>query len=158
MVNTSVSGLENLGEAGSGLCGDYLHGFSHPAATLQGYGGAVARGYTFAGSHNVVVSNSSVQGLRSMAGSAFGYDILTDSGTVRLVNTTVSGVDAGWGGPIPADSPTKEAKVYGYYVAEDVTRASIIRGCMTNAVGLYGSVAIDDASGTARIVGTCRQR
>jgi hypothetical protein len=153
MVNTSVDGLENLGVAGSSLCGDYLGGVSHPAATLHGYGGAVTRGYTFAGTDNAVVVNAAARNLRSSSGSVFGFDILNDSSNVRLVRTSVSAVDAGWEGPAPESSPTKKAKAYGYYVGAEAGAVSIIRACATDLTGLYGAVAIDDASGHAKVRG-----
>ncbi len=56
---------------------------------------------------------------------------------------------------MPADSPTKDPKAYAYYVGADASNATLIRTCATDLTGLYGSVVIDDASGTAAIRGTC---
>ncbi len=156
LVNTSVTGLHNLGEAGTTRCGDYLEGTSHPSATLPGYGGAVVRGYTFAGTHHALVADATVRDITAHAGSAFGFDIITDSGNVRLVDVALDGAGAGWGGPIAVGSPTKAAKVYGIYVGADATAVQIIRPCTADLNGLHGAVPIDDASGTAQIVGTCR--
>ncbi len=47
--------------------------------------------------------------------------------------------------------------MYGIYVGPDAPAVKIIRPCTANLNGLYGAVAIDDASGTAQIVGSCRR-
>ena len=158
LTKTSVSGLENLGAEGSTLCGDYLEGKSHPAATLLGYGGSMVRGYTFSGTEDAVVFGASARGLSSRSGSAIGFDILTDSSDIRLSGVNVSDVNAGWYGPIADGSPTKESKAYGFYVGADAGAVTIVRGCATQLVGQYGFIAIDDHSGTAQIVGRCGRR
>lgn len=91
--NTSASRVENLGEAGSLLCGNY--DTSHPNATVQGYGGAYVRGYTFAGSKNVIVRRSAAKNLYSANGSVIGFDVMTDSERVALHRVEVDSLDAG---------------------------------------------------------------
>jgi len=81
----SVNGLSNLGHSASPLCGDYE--FSHPAATLSGYNGAHARGFSFSGSNRVRLNKVSVVDVASTHGNAYGYDIFTDSSNIRLQNT-----------------------------------------------------------------------
>jgi hypothetical protein len=81
----SVNGLSNVGHAASPLCGDYE--FSHPAATLPGYNGAHARGFSFSGSSRVRLNKVSVVDVESTHGHAYGYDIFTDSSDIRLQNT-----------------------------------------------------------------------
>lgn len=83
--DSSVSGVSNVGHAGSDICGDYE--FSHPLARMPGYNGAHARGFTFAGSSRVRLNKVSVYDIESAHGNAFGYDIFTDSSNIRLQNT-----------------------------------------------------------------------
>ena len=155
LINTSVSGLENLGAEGSSLCGDYLNGKSHPDATLNGYGGSAVRGYTFSGTQNALVANASARGLTSAGGTAIGFDILTDSSDIRIVAASVSDVDAASDGAMASDSPTKDPRAYGYYVGVEAGAVSI-RGCATDLSGQYGEVDIHDLTGSASWRSACR--
>jgi hypothetical protein len=155
LTNTSVSGLTNLGSEGSSLCGDYLHGTSHPAATLPGYGGSMVRGYTFAGTQNAFIVNASASGLQSEAGTAIGFDVLTDSSDIRILSSFVGGVDAASAGTMSPDSPTKEPWAYGYHVGSEAGVVSI-HGCGSDLVGQYGQAEIHDETGEAKWRSTCR--
>lgn len=155
LTNTSVSGLTNLGSEGSSLCGDYLHGTSHPAATLPGYGGSTVRGYTFAGTQNAFIVNASARGLQSEAGTAIGFDVLTDSSDIRILSSFVGGVDAASAGTMSPDSPTREPWAYGYYVGSAAGAVSI-HGCVSGLVGQYGQAEIHDETGEAKWRSTCR--
>ena len=154
MLGTSVDGLVNLGEAGSGLCGNYLEGVSHPASTLNGYGGAEVRGYTFAGSHDVVVSRSSATGLRSAHGSAIGFDIMTDSSDIHLLTDNVADVEAGFGGPV-AGSPTPPAKAIAFHADYETGYVRIVRGCGSEMNGLAGAYMLDEYSGMVELISPC---
>jgi hypothetical protein len=155
LTNTSVSGLTNLGSEGSSLCDDYLHGTSHPAATLPGYGGSMVRGYTFAGTQNAFIVNASARGLQSEAGTAIGFDVLTDSSDIRILSSSVRDVDAASAGVMSPDSPTKEPWAYGYYVGSETGVVSI-HGCGSGLVGQYGQAEIHDETGEAKWSSTCR--
>jgi hypothetical protein len=93
MRDTSAEGLENLGLQGTSLCGDYTK--SHPAATLEGYGGAMVRAYTFAGSSKVKLKRVSASNLSSLAGSISGCEVLTDSDAIQIRNCEVYDIEAG---------------------------------------------------------------
>ncbi len=156
LIDTSVDGLVNLGAAGTDLCGNYLNGKSHPAATLNGYGGSVVRAYTFSGTHDAVVRRSAMSGLRTEYGSAFGVDVIADSSGIRLVDANLDDVAAGVGGVPAWLSPTKDPKAYGFYLGEDSDHITLIRDCATNMWGLYGTSFVDDYSiGGARIISSC---
>jgi len=92
LTDCSVNGLTNFGPAGSSACGAYK--FSHPAATLPGYNGAHARGFTFAGSKHITVRSSYAAGVKSTHGNAIGFDIFTDSTNVDLTDCSASLVTA----------------------------------------------------------------
>lgn len=108
--NVSVSNLENFGEAGSRICGEYEH--SHPAATLPYYGGAKVRGYSVAGSSYVRFSSARARNLRSHSDSVFAFDVFTDSHRIDLHRTSVSGLYAGMYQFSSVDS-MHSAKAYG---------------------------------------------
>ncbi|HSF85559.1 MAG TPA: hypothetical protein VLG28_07895 [Acidimicrobiia bacterium] len=157
LTNTSVSGLENLGAAGTGLCGDYLNGVSHPAATLNGYGGSTVRAYTFSGTHDAVMRNASIEGLRTAYGSAFGVDVLTDASNIMVVDAVIDDVAAGIAGAWASPTPTKDPKAYGFYFGEDADGVTLVRGCATNMSGLYGATLVDDHTAAgATVVGSCK--
>lgn len=155
LTNTSVSGLENLGAEGTGMCGDYLGGKSHPDATLNGYGGSTVRGYTFSGTQNALVVNASARGLSSAGGMAIGFDILTDSSDIRILAASVADVDAASDGTMSPDSPTDEPWAYGYYVGAEAGNVSI-RGCASGLAGQYGEADIHDLTGDALWSSSCR--
>lgn len=156
LKNTRVSGLVNLGSEGSALCGDYLNGVSNPGATLPGYGGSMVRAYTFSGTHNATVINASATGLAAAAGSAIGFDVLTDSSGILIRSSRVDGVDGASGGTMSPDSPTADPLAYGYYVGADAGEVEI-RGCATDLTGQYGDASMHDDSGTAQWSSSCRE-
>lgn len=92
--NTSAHALENLGVAGSQICGAYQ--FSHPQATLPGYGGAKVRGYSFAGATGVTLTNAEADRLKAAGGSTIGFDVLTDTTGVSFQTCSVNDLDAGY--------------------------------------------------------------
>ncbi len=154
LTNTSVSGLRNLGHSGSALCGDYLEGVSHPAATLLGYGGSATRAYTFSGSQNVTVKNAKVRGITAAYGSATGFDVLTDSSGINITAANVNGVTAGMDGDVYA--PTAGPHATGYYIGAEAGAVRLQGSCATNLVGSYGAFPVDDHSGAATMRGMCR--
>ena len=154
LVDTSVHGLENIGPPGDGLCGDYSDSTSHPAATINGYGGAAVRAYTFAGAEDVIVVRSEAGDLRSKSGPAAGFAMLTDSTRVSLVDARVRSVDAGWDDEMPGGGPNNEAHASGFYVADDTGTVTIIRACVTDLDGYDGEYVVHDLSGHAMVIGT----
>ncbi|MEN8240173.1 MAG: hypothetical protein ABFR53_13345, partial [Actinomycetota bacterium] len=124
-------------------------------ATLNGYGGATTRAYTFAGTQGAVVVNASASGLRSAHGTAIGVDVLTDSTDIRLVSSSVSDVDAAVDTTMSPESPTKDPWAYGYYVGADAGDVTM-RGCAVDLAGQYGEADIHDLTGDATWHSTCR--
>ena len=155
LTNTSVNGLVNLGHYGSTLCGDYSDGVSQPQATLHGYGGSAVRGYTFAGSVDVTVNGATARGLEAAYGSATGFDVMTDSTSVRIANASVERVRAGMDGDVIA--PTAPPHATGFYVNADAGVVRISNSCATGLIGSYGAIGIDDQSGTATLRGICME-
>ena len=144
--NTSASGLRNLGAAGSTLCGDYGEGFSHPKATLPGYGGAAVRGYTFAGSVNVFAVDAAARDLSAAAGSAIGFDILTDSSHVTLTNVSAYELEAGLVASA-SGGPTGERLAIGFHAAVSTTNVAVARSCASHLSGDSAAIVADDAGG-----------
>lgn len=158
LTNTHVDGLTNVGPAGSDLCGDYLDGVSHPKAALNGYGGATARAYTFSGSENVVVNNSTVRGVHSLWGSAIGYDMLLDTTGVSIVKARIYSLTGGESGQAILGSPTPPAEAVGFLTGAGTNDVSIKGSCATGLTGYYAAYAFYDHSGLATVTGTCRLR
>mmetsp|Transcript_30013 Transcript_30013/g.36584 ORF Transcript_30013/g.36584 Transcript_30013/m.36584 type:complete len:693 (-) Transcript_30013:6-2084(-) len=94
-----VVNMTNFGASGSTICGKYYR--SHPKDTISGYGGAAVRAFSFAGSNDVHVKDSSVSKLISQHGCAVGYDIMTDSSNIKLESCTTNTVKALGGGSSP---------------------------------------------------------
>ena len=153
LVDTSVYGLENIGTPGDGVCGDYSDSISHPAATVNGYGGAAVRAYSFAGAEDVIVVRSGARDLSSRSGPAAGFAVLTDSTRVSLIDARVRSVDAGWGDEMPGGAPNNEAHASGFYVADDTGSVTIIRACVTDLDGYDGEYVVHDLSGHDKVVG-----
>jgi hypothetical protein len=151
MKNTSASNVENLGEIGNEICGDYIK--SHPAATLEGYGGAIARGYSFSGSKNVDVKKSYVINLRAKSGSAIAFDILTDSENVEIKNSWAQELDGGYDF-VPNGSPTV-AKAIGFHVSADADKVSLKKVCASSLMGYDSVDIVDDESGDAKVKKLC---
>ena len=158
LVNTSVDGLTNLGAPGSPLCGDYRDGYSHSKATLPGYGGAMVRGYTFAGSQDVTVLNSSADNLSSSSGSAIGFDILTDSAEITFVNVSVDGAEAGIESPAPASSPSSTPQSVGVHLGADCEDVSLVHLAVTNLAAQGAMEAVDDEAGAVTILASWPER
>lgn len=134
MRRVSVRDLENFGVPGSGLCGDYE--FSHPGATLPGYGGAKVRGISIAGSSEVRLDGVRVSDLSSQWGSVCGVDLLTDSERVDIHRLTVSRLQAG---VAQEHSPglAGAARAVGLRVGPEL-RSVRIRGLKTRALEAPG--------------------
>ena len=151
MVNTRVSGISNLGEQGSTLCGDYSSGVSHPLATLPGYGGAFVRGYTFAGSTNVTVDNARVSKVRAKSGTAVGFAVMTDSDDVLIQNSRVSNLKAGRGITGAVVAPNTDADAVGFHISSSATSVAIDITCVRKLHAHGSRVATQDESGAASI-------
>lgn len=147
--NTSVLGLTNLGPEGSDVCGDYRDGRSHSAATLKGYGGSAVRAYTFAGTRHADVNSALAQDLTAHAGAVVGFDVLTDTGDVRLRNTVIRRATAGI---IPAIGPNPPATAHAIRVGHDAGSVRISGVCAADLKGADAQaiVADDGAHTTAR--------
>ena len=147
LKNTSAENLENFGDLGSYICGDYEK--SHPDATLPGYGGAKVRGYTFAGSQNVFVKNSDALNLKSHAGTVIGFDILTDSDKIKIKNISVDGIEAGLSFE-PNGGPNEEPDAVGVHVGENATRI-FLKGIRVGTLDAKGeTLDVLDESGEAK--------
>lgn len=155
LKRTSVDGLVNHGREGSTMCGDYLHGFSHPQANLYGYGGSAARGYTFAGSADVVIEDSEARGIRAAQGPAIGFDVMTDSVNIPFIRPIVADIVAGTAGPPRVGGSTGPAMAVGFRVSADASRVTIDQGCASDLSGSDGDWFLFDESKAAVATGTC---
>ena len=119
---TRAENLENLGLQGTSACGTYTK--SNPHATLEGYGGATVRAYTYAGSSDVTLKHVSASNLWSLAGSVSGCEVLTDTDSVWVRDCEVDTVDAGSGfvdgQPGPNEAPTATGVRVGADVGADI--------------------------------------
>lgn len=91
--NSQAKNISNIGKAGSSICGSYER--SHPAATLKGYGGAITRGVSIAGSQDVSLTDIEINKVSSKNGSAIGVDIQTDSKNVEIKDVKIQRLSAG---------------------------------------------------------------
>ncbi len=155
LTNTSAQEVENLGDAGSNVCGPYDK--SHPQATLDGYGGAAARGYTFAGSSRVRVSRSQVIDLRATAGSAIAFDILTDSRNVKIFHSYAQQVDAGWNFLPFEDGPTLSPSATAFHIGSDATKVRIRSVCADDLYADGNTGIVEDESGLAILTKLCKK-
>jgi hypothetical protein len=153
LSRTSAQAIENMGNAGSAVCGPYDK--SHPKATLTGYGGASARGYTFAGSSFVHVSNSRVKDLRAKSGAATAFDILTDSMNVKISNCFVRDVDAGWGFVPNPDSPAGIPRATAFHVGPDARMVSLSNVCGNGLYAYDTTAVVDDESELSMLWNLC---
>ena len=154
LTNTSAQEVENLGDAGSDVCGTYDK--SHPQATLDGYGGAAARGYTFAGSSWVRVFHSQVIDLNAKAGSAIAFDILTDSRNVKIFHSYVQQVDAGWNFVPFEDGPTVSPSATAFHIGPDATKVKIRSVYGDDLYAHSDTDIVDDESGLAIFRKLCK--
>ncbi len=144
--NSSADNLVNLGAVGTGDCGNYA--ISHPAATLNGYGGAKVRGFSVAASHDVSIMKSSATNLTASNGSVIGIDILTDSKEVTIKNNDIDNIEAGLsfnanGGPNEAPDAV------GVQVGADANNVYIGRNDIIGLDAFDEAVEIRDLSGSA---------
>jgi len=156
LINTSVDGLVNLGSHGTGLCGDYSQGVSHPASTLLGYGGAAVRGYTFAGTENAIVDRATATGLSAMSGEAVAYAVLMNSNNIRFVKATAHDLNGGWGDSMPGSAANGPAYAAGFYVSADSSGTWIAKGCATAMTGYDATYFVHDLTGSAKVLASCR--
>jgi hypothetical protein len=138
MIRTSAHGLQNLGAQGASLCGNYVR--SHPGATLEGYGGAAVRAYTFAGSENVSLDDVVATNLSSIAGSVAGCEVLTDSDSVMIDRCDVSGVSAGLGFVATANAAGDEPIASGVRIGPSAGRAVRVGEARLDAAQAPGGV------------------
>ena len=148
LINTSAENLENIGPIGSGLAGNYE--FSHPGATLPWYGGARVRGYSFAGSRNVVVRNSYTHNLNSYAGTVMGFDILTDTLNIKLRNNHVIGIEAGLA-YVANEGPNEEPDAIGFHIGKDAQKVVLRRNSALSLDAYDETEIVRDDSGKANI-------
>lgn len=153
--NSSVDGLVNLGGVGSQLCGDYLKGKSHPEATLLGYGGAKARGFTFAGSRKVNVTGALVSRVEAVAGTAIGIDVMTNARNVTISRSKVYGVKAGLGGGNNYTGPNEVPTAIGVRIGGSVRKVKIQGVCVRRLRGFDGQFDVNDESGSAKLFPGC---
>jgi len=139
LQRTRANGLENLGRQGTSLCGDYDK--SHPGASLEGYGGAAVRAYTFAGSTGVVLREVVATNLSSLAGSISGCEILTDSDAVKVRDCEVSDVSAGLGFVDAEAGPNEAPKAAGLRIGEDAGGAVRIQNVRLDDAEAFDEVA-----------------
>ncbi len=155
--NTSANDVTNLGYIGSHACGDYGDSFSHPKATLPGYGGARTRAYSFAGSHHVTLRNSQISGLKSSYGSAIGVDIFTDATNVRVRRVEMTDIEAGMDdASVFYDGPNALPQAVGIHIGEDASAVRLRKVCADSLVGIGGEFLVDDWSEAAWLHKICR--
>ena len=138
MRDVEAENLENLGRQGSSLCGDYTK--SNPHATLEGYGGATVRAYTFAGSSDVRLKNVSASNLWSLAGSVSGCEVLTDSDRVRIRDCDVHDVEAGLGFVAGEGGPNEEPTATGVRIGADAGAEIRTRDARLDEAEAFGEV------------------
>lgn len=155
---TSVTRLENLGEPGVAICGDYTQGQSHPKATLSGYGGNFARAYTFAGSTDVQVRHARARRISSASGPSIGFAVMTDSTGVSFRNVSSVRIQAGDALSATTGVPNHEAYAAGFEIATDATDVSLERGCVANIDGFDETYPVIDDSSLADAEVFARQR
>lgn len=124
--NTRVYDSRNLGAPGSGLCGDYSNGKSHPQAALPGYGGAWTRAYSISGSEKVLLHKATAHGVHASAGSAAGVDVLTDARRVTARRAQVRNVQAGLDAPPSYTGLDDSRLANGFHVGEEARRVDIL--------------------------------
>lgn len=144
--NSGADHLVNLGAVGSEDCGNYA--ISHPAATLNGYGGAKVRGFSIAASHDVKIFNSSATNLTASNGSVIGIDILTDSKEVEIKSNNIDNIEAGLSF-IANGGPNEAPDAVGVQVGANATDVYIWNNDITGLDAFDEAVEIRDMSGSA---------
>ncbi|MFK7885287.1 MAG: hypothetical protein AB8G16_00350 [Gammaproteobacteria bacterium] len=158
MRATSIRGLSNVGQAGSDLCGDYLHngdGLSHPAATLPGYGGAHTRGYTFAGSKDVLLEHTKMLQSQAYTGDSIGVEVLTDSQNVVIRDMQLRQLHAGVALPEPLLPPNRLPSAVGVRIGPTAANINVSRLCVGALAAPDMTQAVLDQSGGANINDLC---
>ncbi|MDE0900050.1 MAG: right-handed parallel beta-helix repeat-containing protein [Longimicrobiales bacterium] len=138
MRDTEAENLENLGLQGTSLCGDYAK--SNPHATLEGYGGATVRAYTFAGSSDVRLKDVSASNLWSLAGSVSGCEVLTDSDRIRVRDCDVYDVEAGLSFVDGEVGPNEEPTATGVRIGADAGSKIRTRNIRLDGAEAFGDV------------------
>ncbi len=139
--HTSASDLVNLGNVGSDDCGCYS--FSHPEATLSGYGGTKVRGYSFAGSKKIVVYDAEISDLSTFAGSAIGIDLLTDTKNVLIEECTIDEVEAGLSF-VANGGPNDAPDALGFHIGADARNISILNATVTHMTAYDETATLRD--------------
>lgn len=133
LKNIRVTGVRNLGDMGSLSCGNYTK--SHPAATLEGYGGAHVRAFSFAGSSRVEVKDVRVSNVRSEYGNAYAFDAFTDSDKIELKNVEAT------------DVVSVNEKALGVRFGPDTMRCELRDWCVSGLSGPKGTyLSLDEGT------------
>ncbi len=121
LKNVSAQNVRSFGLPGSTTGGDYDKGFNKQ--TLNGYNGPAVRGFTFAGSKDVIVKNAWVNDLTSDYGPVYGFQVLTDSEGIEIYNAKVVNISAGVSiapGMVPG-APNHPAVAIPYFIGENAS-------------------------------------
>lgn len=137
LKHTSVHNVTNLGLPGATICDYDQTSFSHSLATLPGYGGAIVRGYSVAGSTDVKIKHASVSGLSSASGAVVGFDVFTDSANVRVAYTETSGLYAGTqlAATVDPSGPNHPAVAVAWHIGADAYDNRVAKSCADDLVG-----------------------
>jgi len=134
MTDCYANNISNIGISGSDVCGDYKDSYSHPFATLKGYGGSHTRGFTFAGSSDGDISKCSVSNLSSENGKSIGFDIFTDSIGIKIDLCDVFAAES-------------MHDAVGFHFGSDTSQSEIKNYCAVNLSSSMGSeMEIQDES------------
>jgi hypothetical protein len=153
--STSIRGLANVGAAGVDTCGDYSDGLSHPAATLPGYGGTHVRGYTFAGSRDVLLERGKIKMAGAEVGDSIGVDVMTDSEDIVIRDVQVRKLYGGQSLPSPLPLPNLIPDAYGLRVGAQTSGVTLAGLCARELSAPGDSAPVFDATGQADIGGLC---
>ncbi len=149
---TSVKNIVNLSEVGAEMCGMYDK--SHSKATLKGCGGPKTRGYSVAGSNTVNITDAQADSIRSLCGSAVGFDIMTDSSNVMLENCEVNVVEAGDHFK-HNNGPNEPPMAIGFRVSPDAHNIALAGVCAEDLKGFASTKIVLDESQHCRIHYSC---
>mmetsp|Transcript_8184 Transcript_8184/g.34380 ORF Transcript_8184/g.34380 Transcript_8184/m.34380 type:complete len:676 (+) Transcript_8184:38-2065(+) len=148
--NVHIRGMQNLNPVlGSDVCDYTSTTFSHPDATMPGFQANVVRGFSIAGSFDLVIDNATVEDLTSTSGSVFGFDILTDAHMITCNDCSVSNLSAGLAHDAEEyiDNPTELPRAVGFRIDEDARDIMLSQYSVEELVAL-GSTAKLDSEGT----------
>ncbi len=153
MRNTSATNVVNMGKQGALVCGNYTK--SHPAATLEGYGGAHTRAYTFSGSKNVILAKTTAMELQSYAGNAVGVDVMTDTTNAKVKDLYVLGAEAGLQDGSVFEGPNETPMAIGFHIGEDTKKVRGKSICADLMEGFGGELVAQDESDAAFLKNIC---